>query len=61
VNTVTLGSQYGDSYIVTSGLPPGSNVIIDNLQKLREGAPVSPQPGEFHPSNAAQAAPSAGR
>ncbi len=61
VDTVTLGPQYGDSYIVTSGLPPGSNVIIDNLQKLREGAPVSPQPGEFHPSNAAQAPPSAGR
>src|ERR1700684_4106408 len=50
VNTVTLGPQYGDSYIVTSGLPPGSNVVIDNLQKLREGAPVSPQPGEFHAS-----------
>jgi membrane fusion protein, multidrug efflux system len=61
VNTVTLGAQYGDSYIVTSGLPPGSNIIIDNLQKLREGAPVSPQPGEFHASNTAQATPSAGR
>ena len=61
VNTVTLGPQYGDSYIVTSGLPSGSNVIIDNLQKLREGAPVSPKPGEFHTSNAAQAPPSAGR
>jgi membrane fusion protein (multidrug efflux system) len=61
VNTVTLGPQHGDSYIVTSGLPPRSNVIIDNLQKLREGAPVSPQPGEFHAANTAQTAPSAGR
>jgi membrane fusion protein, multidrug efflux system len=61
VNTVTLGPQYGDSWVVTSGLPSGSNVIIDNLQKLREGAPVSPQPGEFHASNTAQAVPSAGR
>jgi membrane fusion protein (multidrug efflux system) len=61
VNNVILGPQYGDGYIVTSGLPAGSNVIIDNLQKLREGAPVSPQPGEFHVANTAQAAPSAGR
>jgi membrane fusion protein (multidrug efflux system) len=61
VNSVTLGPQYGDSWVVTSGLPSGSNVIIDNLQKLREGAPVSPQPGEFHAANTAQAAPSAGR
>jgi membrane fusion protein, multidrug efflux system len=61
VNTVTLGPQYGDSWVVTSGLSSGSNVIIDNLQKLREGAPVSPQPGEFHASNTAQAPSSAGR
>jgi membrane fusion protein, multidrug efflux system len=63
VNTVTLGPQYGDSWVVTSGLPSGSNVVVDNLQKLREGAPVSPHPGEFHAStsNTAQATPSAGR
>jgi membrane fusion protein (multidrug efflux system) len=43
VNDVTLGPQHGDSWVVESGLPGGSVVIIDNLQKLREGAPVSPQ------------------
>ena len=47
VNNVTLGPQYGDSWVVESGLPGGSLVIVDNLQKLREGAPVSPQPTKF--------------
>ena len=42
-NTVILGSQFGDSWVVESGLPGGSLIIVDNLQKLREGAPVSPQ------------------
>jgi membrane fusion protein, multidrug efflux system len=50
VNAVTLGPQYGDSWVVESGLPSGSLVIIDNLQKLREGAPINPQPSELHAS-----------
>jgi membrane fusion protein (multidrug efflux system) len=47
VNTVTLGPQYGNSWVVESGLPKGSLVITDNLQKLREGVPVSPQETKF--------------
>jgi membrane fusion protein (multidrug efflux system) len=42
VANVTLGAQVGNSWIVTAGLQPGARVITDNLQKLREGAPVSP-------------------
>jgi membrane fusion protein (multidrug efflux system) len=61
VNTVTLGPQFGNSWVVENGLPSGSLVIIDNLQKLREGAPVSPQPAEFHALNTAQTAQPAGR
>lgn len=40
---VQLGPQYGNNWIVTGGLQPGMRVITDNLQKLREGAPVRPQ------------------
>jgi len=39
---VTLGGQVGTNWVVDSGLPAGSKLIVDNLQKLREGAPVSP-------------------
>ncbi len=40
VVTVTLGPQSGENWVVKSGLQPGAEVITDQLQKLREGAPV---------------------
>ena len=40
VVTVTLGPQSGANWVVKSGLQPGAEVITDQLQKLREGAPV---------------------
>jgi membrane fusion protein, multidrug efflux system len=43
LNDVTLGPQYGNYWVVESGLTGGQLVITDNLQKLREGAPVKPQ------------------
>jgi membrane fusion protein (multidrug efflux system) len=43
--TLTLGPQVGTNWLVLSGLAPGSQVITDNLQKLAEGAPVSPHAG----------------
>jgi membrane fusion protein (multidrug efflux system) len=61
VNNVTLGPQYGNRWIVQTGLAAGSLVITDNLQKLREGAPVTPQVTEFTASVNSQAAQPAGR
>ena len=43
VVNVKLGPQYGQNWIVDSGLQPGTQVITTNLQKLKEGVPVSPQ------------------
>lgn len=40
---VTLGPQHGADWVVTSGLQPGTEIILDNLQKLKEGMPVTPQ------------------
>jgi membrane fusion protein (multidrug efflux system) len=60
VNSVKLGAQYGDSWVVEGGLPGGSLVIIDNLQKLREGAPVNPQTSTANGGASASAQP-AGR
>jgi len=39
---VMLGAQYGTNWVVTGGIEPGTRVITDNLQKLREGVPVAP-------------------
>ncbi len=54
VNNVTLGPQYGDSWVIESGLPGGSLVVVDNLQKLREGAPISPQSVDLHTASSTQ-------
>jgi membrane fusion protein, multidrug efflux system len=43
VNNVKLGPQFGNDWVIENGLSGGDLVITDNLQKLREGAPVSPQ------------------
>lgn len=42
VVNVRLGSQFGNDWIIAGGLQPGTRVITDNLQKLRDGVPVSP-------------------
>ncbi len=39
---VTVGELIGDSYIVRSGIKEGEKVIISNLQKIGDGAPVKP-------------------
>ena len=43
VINIKLGPQHGTDWIVDSGLAPGTSVILNNLQKLKEGVPVSPQ------------------
>jgi membrane fusion protein, multidrug efflux system len=43
VATVQLNTQVGSNWLIDSGVSPGSLVIVDNLQKLGDGAPVSPR------------------
>jgi membrane fusion protein (multidrug efflux system) len=54
VATINLGSQIGTSWLVESGIAAGDKVIIDNLQKLREGTPVNPHTA--HPIDSASTA-----
>jgi membrane fusion protein (multidrug efflux system) len=61
LNNVTLGPQYGDKWVVETGLEGGSLVIVDNLQKLREGAPVNPQIARPQGTPVASATPTSGR
>ena len=58
LTTVQLGPQIGADWLVEGGIAPGAQVIVDNLQKLREGAPVSPHPA---PATVASAPNAAGR
>ena len=41
---VELGVLSGDIYEITSGLAAGETVAVAGLQKLRDGAPVQPEP-----------------
>jgi len=37
IRLVTVGDQVGDSWIVTAGLKPGERVVVEGLQKVRDG------------------------
>jgi membrane fusion protein (multidrug efflux system) len=49
---VEVGAWVGEGWAVRKGLNEGDAVIVDNLLKLRPGAPVAP-----HPASAAASAP----
>jgi membrane fusion protein (multidrug efflux system) len=51
---VTAGEWAGKDWVITAGLKAGDRVIVDNLLKLRPGAPVAP-----HPAGEAPTAPQA--
>jgi len=50
LTTVQLGPQVGASWLLDGGIAPGALVIVDNLQKLRDGAPVNPHRGPAAPA-----------
>lgn len=43
--SVQLGPATGSSYVVTEGLAAGDRVVVEGLQKVREGALVKPVTG----------------
>jgi membrane fusion protein (multidrug efflux system) len=61
VATVQLNTQVGSNWLVDSGVAPGSLVIVDNVQKLGDGAPVNPHEGTASAAAAAPAKNPAGR
>jgi membrane fusion protein (multidrug efflux system) len=44
VQPVKAGGQFGANWIVESGLKPGDRVVVEGLQKARNGLVVNPQP-----------------
>jgi len=44
IKTVTLGPQAGDMWTVESGLQAGDNVIVDGLQRVKNGVTVTTTP-----------------
>ncbi len=52
IKTVKLGPQFGDMWVVESGLQPGENVIVDGLQRVKTGMTVAPTPFKDTQANA---------
>jgi membrane fusion protein (multidrug efflux system) len=57
VRTIIPGDWVGTDWIVLDGLKAGDKVIVDNIIKLRPGAPVSPHPFGEAPAGAPAAQP----
>jgi membrane fusion protein, multidrug efflux system len=53
---VTVGPREGSLWVIEKGLNPGDRVIVEGLQKVREGAVVAPKP---MPAPGADGAPAA--
>lgn len=43
---VKVGPRFGALWVIQEGLKPGEHVVVEGLQKVREGATVDPQPYE---------------
>jgi membrane fusion protein, multidrug efflux system len=39
---ITVGPQIGSDWLIETGLSPGEQIIVDGLQKVREGGLVQP-------------------
>jgi len=54
---VQAGEWLGKDWVILGGLKAGDKVIVDNLMKLRPGAPVAPHPPAVPGAKAPAAAP----
>ena len=55
IRAVKTGPQFGDMWVVESGLQPGDKVVVDGLQRLRDGMTVAPTPFKDTQSSALRA------
>ena len=44
IQTVKVGEQTGSHWVIESGLKAGDRVVVEGLQKAKEGATVNPRP-----------------
>jgi membrane fusion protein (multidrug efflux system) len=44
IQSVKAGAQVGSDWIIESGLKPGDRVVVEGIQRVKEGTVVNPQP-----------------
>jgi membrane fusion protein, multidrug efflux system len=52
IKTVKLGPQIGDEWVVESGLQAGDSVVVEGLQRVKNGMTVAPTPFKDTQANA---------
>ena len=52
IRAVKTGPQFGDMWVIESGLQPQEQVVVDGLQRLRDGMTVAPSPFKDTQANA---------
>jgi membrane fusion protein (multidrug efflux system) len=57
MRTVKASARIGDLWVIDEGLKPGERIVVEGLQKVRDGATVNPKPAE--PVASAKAEPAA--
>lgn len=53
IRNVKVGPQVGELWVIDSGVSPGDKVVVEGLQKIREGAVVNAVPAKAHAQGAA--------
>jgi RND family efflux transporter MFP subunit len=44
IRLVTVGDKIGNQWIISSGVKPGERVVVEGVQKVRQGIQVNPKP-----------------
>jgi len=44
IRPVKVGARAGTDWVISSGLKPGEKVVVEGLQKIKSGAPVTAKP-----------------
>ncbi|MCW5891417.1 MAG: efflux RND transporter periplasmic adaptor subunit [bacterium] len=60
IRPVQVGEKSGDEWVITSGVKPGERVVVEGLQRMRDGIAVVPKPWTPPPPTAAKPAATAG-
>jgi membrane fusion protein (multidrug efflux system) len=47
MRAVKPGETVGTMWVIDDGLKPGEQVVVEGLQKLKEGMPVNPKPARI--------------
>ena len=42
IRSVEVGDRTGSFWVITKGLKPGERVVVEGMQKVRDGEPVKP-------------------